>query len=65
MRIICGCGASFMRSGIRNHQQQSDDPLCKERTFGNREIDGMEDFEVEQRGDFLVITRITALKNLD
>ena len=54
-----------MRSGIRNHQQQSDDPLCKERTFGNREIDGMEDFEVEQRGDFLVITRITALKNLD
>src|SRR5271168_2480729 len=52
MRIICGCGASFMRSGIRNHQQQSDDPLCKERTFGNREIDGMEDFEVEQRGDF-------------
>lgn len=30
MRVLCGCGASFMRSGIRNHQQRSDDPLCNQ-----------------------------------
>src|SRR5271168_1787881 len=29
MLVICGCGASFKRSGIRNHQQQSDNPRCK------------------------------------
>lgn len=56
MRIICKCGASFMRSGIRNHQQQSDDPRCKETgpgTFPIGDINGleMEDIEVDQRGD--------------
>ncbi|KAF8812010.1 hypothetical protein BYT27DRAFT_7221289 [Phlegmacium glaucopus] len=30
MRLLCRCGASFMRSGIWNHQRQSDDPRCKE-----------------------------------
>jgi hypothetical protein len=29
MLVICGCGASFKRSGIRNHQRQSDNPRCK------------------------------------
>lgn len=29
MRIVCGCGASFKRSGFQSHQQQSDDPLCR------------------------------------
>jgi hypothetical protein len=28
MRILCGCGASFLRSGIRIHQQRSSDPRC-------------------------------------
>jgi hypothetical protein len=30
MRILCECGASFMRSGIWNHQRLSHDPRCKE-----------------------------------
>ena len=30
MLVICGCGASFKRSGIRNHQRQSDNPRCKQ-----------------------------------
>ena len=29
MQVICGCGASFKRSGILIHQQRSDDPRCK------------------------------------
>lgn len=43
-----------MRSGIRNHQQRSDDPRCSEKTFasGIGDINGMENFEVDQRGDF-------------
>jgi hypothetical protein len=42
-----------MRSGIRNHQQRSDDPSCKETgTFGIADINGMEDFEVDLAGDF-------------
>lgn len=28
MRILCGCGASFKRSGLKTHQQRSNDPLC-------------------------------------
>jgi hypothetical protein len=28
MRILCRCGAPFKRSGLRNHQQMSNDPLC-------------------------------------
>lgn len=27
--ILCGCGASFKRSGIHNHQRQSGDPRCQ------------------------------------
>jgi hypothetical protein len=44
-----------MRSGIRNHQQQSDDPRCQEtRTLGIGDVNGMEDsdFKVDLRGDF-------------
>lgn len=29
MRIVCGCGASFKRSGFQSHQQRSDDPLWR------------------------------------
>jgi len=28
MCILCGCGASFKRSGFKTHQQRSNDPLC-------------------------------------
>jgi hypothetical protein len=31
MQVLCGCGASFKRSGIRIHQQRSDDPRCKKK----------------------------------
>jgi hypothetical protein len=42
-----------MRSGIRNHQQRSDDPRCRETgTFEIGDINGMEDFEVDMKGDF-------------
>ena len=30
MRVLCGCGASFTRSGIWKHQRLSHDPRCKE-----------------------------------
>ena len=54
MRILCRCGASFKRSGIRNHQQRSDDPPCREKIFGIGDINlnRMEEFEVDPRGDF-------------
>src|SRR5271168_859545 len=79
MRTLCRCGASFMRSGIRNHQRRSDDPRCKETGtlhfptdepkdsddqhsedrmeedlpyIGIDDTNGMEDFEVDPRGDF-------------
>jgi hypothetical protein len=29
MRTLCGCGASFKRSGFQRHQQRSNDPLCR------------------------------------
>jgi hypothetical protein len=42
-----------MRSGIRNHQQRSDDPRCRETgTSGIGDINGLEDIEVDLRGDF-------------
>jgi hypothetical protein len=51
MRILCRCGASFMRSGIRSHQRQSDNPCCREKTFEiGDDVSGMEDFEVGLRG---------------
>ena len=52
MRIICRCGASFMQSGIRNHQQRSNDPRCKETRIVDSDINTMEDLEVDLRGDF-------------
>ena len=42
-----------MRSGIRNHQQRSDDPRCRETgTFQTGDINGIDDFEADARGDF-------------
>ena len=36
MRVLCGCGASFMRSGLWNHQRRSDDPRCNPTNEANR-----------------------------
>jgi hypothetical protein len=43
-----------MRSGIRNHQLRSDNPRCREKTFGIGDMKDleMEDFEVDMKGDF-------------
>jgi hypothetical protein len=64
---MCGCGASFMRSGIWNHQRRSDDARCKEHLHmpthdsepgrcdnerGEEDFYGTEDFEVDPRCDF-------------
>lgn len=60
MRTICGCGSSFKRSGLRNHQQRSSDPQCKaakqniwasilENIENDSETDGL---EIDPNGDF-------------
>ncbi|KAF8814197.1 hypothetical protein BYT27DRAFT_7082726 [Phlegmacium glaucopus] len=57
MRILCGCGASFMRSGLWNHQRRSDDPRCKQPLHtsihepGESDNDqGEQDFPIEMDG---------------